>query len=314
MKQSTTYRCPITLTNTAKEKIRELGLDERSFFLLEKSFHVYIEKYPQSADRLVTAALFFDNVKNVRLANACKGLVVVLHCIIKQDRFIATNVTTREARIRLQSNWRFSVDMTFDLNVQPSEQVPLELLNLIHNMPVAKDSSMYVKKRIKSWEGYLKIEEQSADIPDMTSRYLKLIYNEDFSRVTITGCQLNEKEWKSLKDLSVKLKGFDKDIGKVLKANRSASTVEVELHSYLEEQARGQKLDVQPKEVIFSNFAALSQVKRLRQGFKQLENGLAANPELERLLFENKPPVKTVEKRVTLQFHNRLNEIGRAHV
>ena len=42
----TTYRCPITLTNKAKEKIRELGLDERSFFLLEKSFQVYIEKYP----------------------------------------------------------------------------------------------------------------------------------------------------------------------------------------------------------------------------------------------------------------------------
>src|SRR4051794_26706623 len=99
-----TYRCPITLTTTAKEKMRELGLNERTFFLLEKSFHVYIEKYPQSADRIMSAALFFDNKANVNLADTCKGLVVVLHCVIKQDRFIATNVTTRAAHRPLQTN------------------------------------------------------------------------------------------------------------------------------------------------------------------------------------------------------------------
>jgi hypothetical protein len=307
-KQNTTYRCPITLTNTAKEKMRELGLEEQSFFLLEKSFHLYIEKYPQSADRIVSVALFLDNKENEKLAAKSKGLVVVLHCLVKPDRFVVTNVTTRPSHIPLQSNWREEVDITFDSSVQRNEQVPLELLSLIHNMPVMQESSMYVKKRIASWEGYLKIQERTADIPDMTSRYSRLIYNDDFSRVTITGIQLNEKEWKSLKDLSVKLKGLDQDIGKVLKANRSASSVEVELHGYMEEKARGQRLELQAKEVVFSNFASLSQVKRLRQGFKQLENGLAANPELERLLFENKPPVKEVKKRAELQFHNRLNE------
>ncbi|WP_226666322.1 DEAD/DEAH box helicase [Metabacillus litoralis] len=304
----TTYQCPITLTNKAKEKMRELGFDERSFFLLEKSFHIYIEKYPQSADRIVTAALFFDNVKNVNLAEKSNNFAVVLHCLVKQDRFVATNVTTRAAHIPLHSNWRKALDIAFEYNSDRSESVPTDLLNLISNMPVAQESSMYVKKRIASWEGYLKIQERGADIPDMTSRYSRLLYNENFSRVTITGCQLNEKEWKSIKDLSVKLKGIDKDIGKVLKVNRSQATVEVELHGYMEEHARKQKLENLPKEVTFSNFAALSQVKRLRQGFKQLENGLAANPELERLLFENKPPVKTVKKKDNLQFHNRLNE------
>ncbi|MDF0727106.1 AAA domain-containing protein [Cytobacillus sp. S13-E01] len=304
---SATYRCPITLTNKAKDKFRELGLDER-LLLLEKSFHVYIEKYPQEADRILSVALIFDNKANVRMADKCNGFVVVLHCVVEQDRFIATNVTTRAGKSSLQSNWRRPVEITFDLNAQRSEPVPLELLALIQNMPVAQESSMYVKKRIASWEGYLKIQERSADIPDMTSRYMRLIYNDDFSRVTITGCLLNEKEWKSLKGLSVKLKGIDQDIGKVLKANRSASTVEVELSRFMEEQARRQRLDIHPKEVVFSNFATLSQVKRLRQGFKQLENGQAANRELERLLFENKPPVKAVKKRATLQFHNRLNE------
>ncbi|MHC0039424.1 DEAD/DEAH box helicase [Pseudoneobacillus sp. C159] len=309
-----TYRCPITLTNTAKEKMRELGVDERTFFLLEKSFHVYIEKYPQSADRIVSVALFFDNEMNERIADVCNRQVMVFHCVVKQDRFVATNVTTRGAHFPVQSNWRRPAQLTFEYNVQHSESVPLELLDLIHSMPVMQESSTYVKKRISSWEGYLKIQERTADIPDMTSRYSRLIFNENFSRVTITGCQLKDNEWKLLQDLSVKLKGMDQDIGKVLKANRSAASVEVELHSYMEERARRQQLEVHPREVVFSNFAALSQVKRLRQGFKQLENGLAANPELERLLFENKPPVKSVETRATLQFHNRLNEYQREAV
>lgn len=312
--QKKAYRCPIALTNKAKSKMREAGLDERSFFLMEKSFYVYIEKYPQSADGLVSAALFFDIERNERLAEAYGRFVVVLHCLVKADGFVATNVTTRPAHIPLPSNWRLPAELAFDLNVQGSGPLPFGLLNLIHNMPVAQESSMYVKKRIASWEGYLKIQEQSADIPDITSRYSTLLFNEDFSRVKITGCELNEKDWKSLKDMSVKLKGMDQEIGKVLKVNRSASTVEVELHSYMEAQARRQRLDVPSKEVIFSNFATLSQLKRLRQGFKQLENGLAANPELERLLFENKPPVKEVKAHAKLQFHNRLNEFQQAAV
>ncbi|WP_227937604.1 DEAD/DEAH box helicase [Alkalihalobacillus deserti] len=313
-KQITPYRCPVTLTNKAKDKMRELRLDERSFFSLQKSFHVYIEKYPPVPDRLMSAALFFDNEANARMNDKYNKFMVVLHCVVEVDRFIATNVTTRALQTPVQTNWRRPVDLMFDLNVQHGERIPLDLLNLIHEMPVAQESSMYVKKRIASWEGYLKIQEQSADIPDMTSRYSGLVFNGDFSRVTITGCQLGEKEWKSLKGLSVKLKGIDLDIGKVLKANRSALTVEVELHGYIEERARQQKLNVNPKEVVFSNFATLSQVKRLRQGFKHLENGLAVNPELERLLFENKPPVQTPKKQVELQFHNRLNEFQREAV
>lgn len=286
-----------------------LGI-ERSFFSLEKSFRVYIEKYPHSADRPLSVALFFDNVENKRLADTYDQLVVILHCVVEKDRFIVTNVTTKSPRSPVRTNWRQSVDLTFDLSEQPQRgtSVPLDLLSLLHDMPVAQESSMYVKKRMTSWEGYLKIQERSADIPDMVTRFTRLTFNDDFSRGTIIGCELGDKEWKSLKNLSVKLKGLDQDIGKVLKANRSARTVEVELTKHMGERAREERLDLPQKEVIFSNFAALSQVKRLRQGFKQLENGLAANPELEQLLFENKPPVRTPKKLAPLKFHNQLNE------
>jgi hypothetical protein len=313
-KHNMTYRCPVTLTNKAKDKMRELGLDERSFFSLEKRFHVYIEKYPKTADQLLSAALFFDNEANLLKERKYKGHMVVLHCVVEKDRFIATNMTTRPAHLSAQTNWRRPVVLTFDLNVQRGVSIPLDLLNLIHEMPIAQESSMYVKKRMASWEGYLKIQERYADIPDMVSRYTGLTFNGDFSRMTIMGCKLNEKEWKSLRDLSVKLKGFDQDVGKVLKANRSTATVEVELHSYMEEPARQQRLTMHQKEVVFSNFATLSQVKRLRQGFKHLENGQAANPQLEHFLFENKPPVRTPKKLAPIQFHNRLNKFQKEAV
>ena len=307
-KQRTPYRCPLTLTNRAKDKLRELGTSEDSFFSLETSFYVYIEKYPETAERPLSVALFFDNQTNHRMAAKYNEYVIVLHCVVEKDRFIATNVTTRVAHLTVETNWRRPVDLMFDWKVQRGGVVPLELLYLIHDMPVAQESSEYVKKRIASWEGYLKIQERSADIPDMVANFTGLTFNADFSRMIINGCQLAEKEWKLLKDLSVKLKGTDQDVGKVLKANRSARTVEVELHGFMEEKARQQGFDLKQKQVTFSNFAALSQVKRLRQGFKHLENGLAANPELERLLFENKPPVKVPKKNTSIKFHNRLNE------
>lgn len=309
-----TFQCAVSVTNKAKEKIRELGMDERTFFLLEKSFRVHIEKYPQDGESKPSVALLLDNKVNRHFAKKCNGNVVVLHCFVDQERFVVRNVTKRPAYTSLESNWRTPINIAFNFNSHRSDKLPFELLNIIDSMAIAQESSTYVKKRIRSWEGYLKIEERTADIPDMTSRYTKLVFNNNFSRVTIMGLQLNEKEWKSLKDLSVKLKALDQDIGKVLKANRSAGTVEVELHGYMEEHARKNRFDVHPKEVIFSNFATLSQVKRLRQGFKQLENGLAANPELERLLFEHKPPVKPVKRKANLQFHNRLNDFQKEAV
>jgi hypothetical protein len=53
-------------------------------------------------------------------------------------------------------------------------------------LEVAQERSTYVKKRIASWEGYLKIQERCADIPDMTSCFLALTFNRDLSWATIT--------------------------------------------------------------------------------------------------------------------------------
>src|SRR5690606_28991762 len=134
------------------------------------------------------------------------------------------NVTLRKAYQTLGTNWQREASITF---LDSREPAPVALINMINRMTPAKESSEYVKKRISSWEGYLKIQERGMDIPDIKTSYTKLAFSHDFSRITLTGCQMKDMEWKSLRNLSVKLTGIDGDVGTVIKAaNR---TVEIEL-------------------------------------------------------------------------------------
>lgn len=301
--QTATIRTSIRLTKTAMEKMGGFGISERSFFVADKAFKVYIERYPSNGDGELSVALILDSAENVRLAGKELQGAIVLHGVFTNHNLLITNLTLRKSYQALGTNWQREEYMVFDRSRDPA---PVSLINLVNRMTPAKDSSEYVKKRIGSWEGYLKIQERGMDIPDIKTSYANLSFSHDFSRITVKGCQLKETEWKSLKNLTVRLAGISGDIGTVIKAaNR---TVEVELQSYMVNQLREKGPSLDKKEVVFSNFAALSQIRRLRQGFANLEKGLAVNPNLDRILFEEKPPVKPLRPLERLSFHNRLNE------
>ncbi|MGH2318551.1 AAA domain-containing protein [Planococcus sp. SE5232] len=301
--QTATIRTSIRLTKTAMEKMGGFGISERSFFVADKAFKVFIERYPSNADGELSVALILDSTENVRLAGKDLQGAIVLHGVFTNHNLLITNLTLRKSYQALGTNWQREEYMVFDRSRDPA---PVSLINLVNRMTPAKDSSDYIKKRIGSWEGYLKIQERGMDIPDIKTGYSNLSFSHDFSRITLKGCQLKDTEWKSLKNLTVRLTGIQGDIGTVIKAaNR---TVEVELQSYIIKQLREKGLSLDKKEVVFSNFAALSQIRRLRKGFANLEKGLAVNPNLDRILFEEKPPVKPLQPLEKLSFHNRLNE------
>ncbi|WP_038702920.1 AAA domain-containing protein [Planococcus sp. PAMC 21323] len=300
---SATYKTSVRLTKTAMEKMGVFGISERSFFVADKAFKVFIERYPSNADGELSVALILDRSENVRLTGKEAEASFVLHGVFTNHNLLITNVTQRKSYQALGTNWQREEYMLFD---RSREAASIPLINLINRMTPAKESSEYVKKRIGSWEGYLKIQERGMDIPDIKTAYSSLSFSHDFSRITLKGCQLKETEWKSLKNLTVRLTGVSGDVGTVIKAaNR---TVEIELQNYMVKQLRENDLSLDKKEVVFSNFAALSQIRRLRQGFANLEKGLAVNPNLDRLLFEEKPPVKPLKPFEKLSFHNRLNE------
>ncbi|MBX0315256.1 DEAD/DEAH box helicase [Planococcus glaciei] len=298
-----TYRTSLRMTKTAAEKMRGFGISERSVFQADGAFNVFIERYPSNPDATLSVALIFGKAENSRLTDKELDGLVVFHCVVANHQLLVTNVTLRKAYGALGTNWQREESIRFDNSRDPA---PVALLNLINRMTPAKEKSDYVKKRISSWEGYLKIQERGMDIPDIKTGYSKLAFSHDFSRITLTGCQMKDAEWKGLKNLSVRLAGIDGDVGTVLKA--SNRIVEIELQNYIVKQLRDKEHSLAKKEVTFSNFAALSQIRRLRQGFTNLEKGHAVNPNLDRLLFEEKPPVKSVNPIGKLPFHNRLNE------
>ncbi|QMT18178.1 AAA family ATPase [Planococcus maritimus] len=301
--QTKTYETSIRLTKTASEKMRGFGISERSFFMADQPFQVFLERYPSTADGSLSVALLFSSEQTDRLTDKAAGQAAVLHCVFANHQLLVTNVTLRKAYQALGTNWQREESIQFNNSRDP---VPVAFMNLINRMTPAKERSDYVKKRISSWEGYLKIQEQGMDIPDIKTGYSNLAFNHDFSRITLTGCRMEEREWKSLRNLSVRLTGIYGDVGTVLKTKNRA--IEIELNPFIIKQMREKAQALHKREVVFSNFAALSQVRRLRQGFTNLEKGLAVNPQLDRLLFEERPNVAALKELPKLTFHNRLNE------
>lgn len=312
MSQSTTLvktmRCNLMITNKARKGIQEWSTDEHAFFNIQSSFEVHIEKRPVNNHGNTSLSIYFDNVTNIKLAEKVDNRVVVMECILQKDGLLATSLHVRGPRVPVRTNRRLPVDLTFVTARNNGAGMPLTLHTKIQDLPVAEERSEYVKKRISSWEGYLKIQERNADIADVTSPYSKLIFNADFSRMTLHGCTMNANEWKNLRGLSVTLKGFQNDVGDILKSDRVKQTIEIEIKPKFRELARKNQWNPKSKEAIFSNFASLSQIRRLRKGFEDLQNGFAANPNLEKILFEDRPTIRINAKRKELEFHNQLNE------
>ncbi|NME06464.1 AAA domain-containing protein [Psychrobacillus sp. BL-248-WT-3] len=303
-----TMRCNLMMTNNARKGIQEWSADEHDFFNIQKSFQVYIEKRPVNAQGNISLSLYFDNIENLQLTEKLDGKVAIMDCVLQNNGFLATGFHVRGSRVPVQTNRRLPINLSFVTSKNNGAGLPIQLHTKIRELPVAEERSEYVKKRISSWEGYLKIQERNADIADITASFSKLIFNEDFSRMSLVGCEVNGNEWNKIRGLSISFKGYQNDIGDVLKANRNKNTIEIELRPRIREMARKNSLNPKAKEVVFSNFATLSQIRRLRKGFEDLQNGLAANANLEKILFEDRPTIRITNKQKELEFHNRLNE------
>lgn len=303
-----TLRCNLMITNKARKGIQEWSTDEHAFFNIQSSFEVHIEKRPVNNHGNTSLSIYFDNVANNKLAEKMDNRVVVMECILQKDGLLATGLYVRGPKVPVRTNRRLPVNLAFVTAKNNGAGMPLALHTKIQELPVAEERSEYVKKRISSWEGYLKIQERNADIADITSPYSKLIFNADFSRMSLQGCTMNANEWKNLRGLSVTLKGFQNDVGDILKSDRAKQTIEIEIKPKYRELARKNQWNPKSKEAVFSNFASLSQIRRLRKGFEDLQNGLAANPNLEKILFEDRPTIRVNAKRKELEFHNQLNE------
>jgi len=304
-----TMRCGLEITANARKELMKWSTDEHAFFSMQVAFDVHIEKRPNNRQGNMSFSLFFDNGSNEALSKRLNDRVAVMECVYQNDGFLATGFHVRGRREPVQTNRRLPARLKFLVGRSTGVAMPIDLYTNIRELPIAQERSEYVKKRIASWEGYLRIQESNADVADLTAAFSMASFNEDFSKLSIVCSGLKGNEWNTIKGFSAKMKGLQNDIGSVINTDRSKKIIEIELSRNYKEMARRNEWHPKSyKEVVFSNFAELSQVKRLRKGFKDLQDGLAANANLEKVLFEERPVVRISKRQQELVFHNELNE------
>ncbi|MGN4126851.1 AAA domain-containing protein [Lysinibacillus sphaericus] len=307
-------RCNLILTNKAKEAVEECSANEHAFFALQKTFTVYIEKRKAKTPGETFLSIYFNAQQNEKLEGIIAEKTVIMDCVLKVEGLLATNIRFVHMRGPVHTNRRLPAALQFVTKLNNGAGIPLDLHKKIRELPIAEERTEYVKKRIASWEGYLKIQERDATIDDIHTEFKQSYYNEDFTRLTLICPYVKAKEWKQLDGLSVSIQGIRGEIGQVLKVNAGKQTVEIDLKPFAQEQARKDQLNLRSKQASFSNFATLSQIKRLRNGFTKLEKGEAVNPSLETILFEKRPTVRLTKQRDDIDFHNNLNDYQRRAV
>ncbi|WP_225229795.1 DEAD/DEAH box helicase [Sporosarcina quadrami] len=306
--------CRLDLTTRAKKEIGNWVTDEYALFSKQDSFAVYIEKLPAKQDNM-TFSFYFDPQGNPQLATLLNERVAVLECVYKNEGFLATSFRVKGRKEPVRTNRRLGVRLALAVNRRTGTPMPIQLYTSLRELPIAQERSEYVEKRIASWEGYLRIEEKNADVADVTIQFSNPVLNESFSVLTITCHGLEGKQWRSIQGFSAKINGSNSDIGHVADTNRNKRNVKIELSRKSQLLARqGSLLPKQTGEMTFSNFAELSQIRRLRKGFKDLQDGFAANANLEKVLFEERPVVQITNKKLELDFHHPLNEYQQAAV
>ncbi len=307
-------RLYIVLTNTARDAIKQHVQDEHAFFNLQKAFVVFIEKLEQVGEQ-VALTLFFDPEINKGLAKKFPGRVCIMDCLYDdKNGLVAKSFRTRGIGTPVATNRRVRLLIQFVPSRINGHTYPGAFIQGLNQLPFSKERYEYVNKRITSWEGYLKVQNKNAEIDDIEATFTSPRFNSEYSHITLRLSGLDKKQWKQLKNLSARVRGFHQDLGTVVKVQRGENTVEIELKPDMARLARKRELHFEHSQIEFSNAATKAQLQRLLRGFERLKEGLAANANLERILFEDQPMITPRTKTMKLDFHNQLNQFQRAAV
>ncbi|PIC64555.1 hypothetical protein CSV79_06255 [Sporosarcina sp. P13] len=306
--------CSLEITKNARKGVEQWFLNEQAFVSSESTFDIHIEKRPANRQGNQSFALFFDPRTNKKFAKEVQQRVAVMECVLKPDGLVATGFHVRGTREPVRTNRRLHTAMKFRLN-RVGVALPIEFYTKLRDLPIAEERSEYVKKRIESWEGYLQIAEKNADVEDISCTFTQSRFSSDFTKLHLHCKDLQTKNWKQLRGFSVKMLELSTEVGQIIDVQKSQKIIIVELTQRFQKRARQENwLPTSNKKLVLTNFAELSQIRRLRKGFKDLQEGLAANANLEKVLFEERPVVQINNKQLELEYHNNLNEFQREAV
>lgn len=296
--------CSLILTKTARAKMEAHYEKAEQLFNKQSFYRVHIEREAaQEVDEL-KIKLIISPTEN----KALQGDVIVMHCLCKEDGFVVVNYQLEQQRYHqhLATSYRLSLDIKFITETFRKGIFAKPFRTKIANLPIAKERSAYVQKRIAGWEGYLQIQESKETQNDIEASYRNAYFNDSFTKLTLQ-LSLTSKRLQQIENYGVSFTGHA-EAGSVSKINKEDKTITVELRGKAQRAARKRELLHSDKLVTFSNRATLIQLQRLRGGFKALANGLAVNPNLEQILFDKKPTLEPPQELAPITFHNTLNE------
>lgn len=300
-------RCNLAVSSRFKKNKPKMAEEMTNLLNVSPVVDVHMERLSDGQTNQKRVSLYIES-------EAIEG-TPVMECEWIGNGLEVVHFYITKKRIQLGNNRHLQMRMAFDRKGLVSTEMTLALYRIIQSLPIASDRSEYVKKRISSWESYLRVMERNADVERLEIGIRSARLSLDFRKVTFELHKLPNGFDKYYKKSAVKLVATNQSLGNVVQVQMGKRTIDVELAKDLQEKARTGKWRVPANgKLAFDNVAEMAQINRLKDGFKRLENGWAVNPNLEKLLFEKRPTVRKGKVPEDLTFKQNLNEFQRQAV
>ncbi|WP_192811915.1 AAA domain-containing protein [Paenisporosarcina sp. TG20] len=305
-------RCNLSVAHRLKKNKPQVTGELYGLLQSSPVFDVHMERLTDGQTNQKRVALYVEPAKETD--SKAQGMQV-MECEWTGNGLEVVHYYVTKKRLHLGNNRHKHMKMSFDQRGLVSSEMTLSLYGLIQSLPIASERSEYVKKRITGWEAYLRVMERNADVEKLEISVRSARLSQDFRKVTFELQKLPNGFDKFYGKSTVRLAPINQNLGKVVQVQMGKRIIDVELERDLQEKAREGKWKVPSNgKLAFDNIAELTQINRLKEGFKRLENGWAVNPNLERILFENRPPIRKAKIPIGLEFKQNLNEFQRQAV
>ncbi|MGE6486959.1 AAA domain-containing protein [Paenisporosarcina sp. NPDC076898] len=307
VKVSEITRCNLAVSSRFKKNKQKLAEEMTNLLNVSPVVDVHMERLSDGQTNQKRVSLYIET-------EAVEG-TPVMECEWIGNGLEVVHFYITKKRLQLGNNRHLQMRMAFDRKGLVSTEMTLSLYRIIQALPIASDRSEYVKKRISSWESYLRVMERNADVERLEIGIRSARLSLDFRKVTFELHKLPNGFDKFYKKSAVKLVETNQSLGNVVQVQMGKRSIDIELTRDLQEKARTGKWRVPANgKLAFDNVAEMAQINRLKDGFKRLENGWAVNPNLEKLLFEKRPTVRKGKVPEDLSFKQNLNEFQRQAV
>nr|WP_026045651.1 AAA domain-containing protein [Paenisporosarcina sp. TG-14] len=307
VKSSDVTRCNLSVSSRFRRSKPKMAEEMTSLLNASPILNVHMERLSDGQVNQKRVSLYIES-------ETVSG-TPVMECEWIGNGLEVAHFYVTKKRLQLGNNRHMKAKMAFDRKGLVSTEMTLSLYRIIQALPIASEQSEYVKKRISSWESYLRVMERNADVERLEIGIRGARISLDFRKVTFELQKLPNGFDKYYRKSAVKLVETNQNLGSVVQVQMGKRTIDVELGKDLQEKAREGKWRVPVNgKLAFDNVAEMAQINRLKDGFKRLENGWAVNPNLEKLLFEKRPTVRKGKVPEDLTFKQNLNDFQRQAV